>query len=44
MGHVPKKDALKYILLLNVVLKKRLQVAYTFAHVYMWAPVPQGSQ
>ena len=23
---------------------KRLQVAYTHAHVYMWAPVPQGSQ
>ena len=22
---------------------KRLQVAYTHAHAYMWAPVPQGS-
>ena len=23
---------------------KRLQVAYTHAHAYMWALVPQGSQ
>ena len=23
---------------------KRLQVAYTHAHAYMWAPVPQGSK
>ena len=23
---------------------KRLQVAYTHAHAYMWPPVPQGSQ
>ena len=23
---------------------KRLQVAYTHAHAYVWAPVPQGSQ
>ena len=23
---------------------KRLQVAFTHAHAYMWAPVPQGSQ
>ena len=23
---------------------KRLQVAYTHAHAYTWAPVPQGSQ
>ena len=23
---------------------KRPQVAYTHAHAYMWAPVPQGSQ
>ena len=23
---------------------KRLQVAYTHAHAYMWAPVPQGSR
>ena len=24
--------------------KKRLQVAYTHAHAYMWPPVPHGSQ
>ena len=25
------------------MLNKRLQVAYTHAHAYMWHPVPQGS-
>ena len=29
---------------LNTHNNKRLQVAYTHAQAYMWAPVPQGSQ
>ena len=29
---------------INCNENKRLQVAYTQVHVYMWAPVPQGCQ
>ena len=28
---------------IHVMLHKRLRVAYTHVHAYMWAPVPQGS-
>ena len=38
------KTDLKCVAVVIKKQNKRLQVAYTHAHAYMWAPVPQGSQ
>ena len=49
--HLQKNERIIIMLLQGMPSKtgklfanKRLQVAYTHAHAYMWAPVPQGNR